>query len=65
MFDEEIGSVTSSQRASYLGLQTLLTIIDLEPLDLQTVASSANQAILAEPTHLEVTWVYCMHINRS
>ncbi|CAH1607982.1 hypothetical protein THF5G08_50195 [Vibrio jasicida] len=42
--------MTRSRRASGLGLHTLLTIFNLEPLDLQIVASSANQAILAEPS---------------
>ncbi|CAH1589629.1 hypothetical protein THZB04_50324 [Vibrio owensii] len=49
MFDAEIKSVTRSLRASWLGMYTLLTIFELAPLDLQIVAASTNQAILAEP----------------
>ncbi|ANQ18360.1 hypothetical protein BA891_14735 [Vibrio natriegens] len=48
MFDDEIVAVTRSQRASCLGLHTLLTIFDLEPLDHQIVALSVSQVILAE-----------------
>ncbi|AQW61068.1 hypothetical protein A9237_23950 [Vibrio owensii] len=50
MFDEEIASVTRSRRASCLGSYASLTIIDLESLDLQIVASPSNQVILAEPS---------------
>ncbi|WP_197064691.1 hypothetical protein [Vibrio hyugaensis] len=42
--------MTSSQSAICLGSHTLLTIFDLEPLDLQIAAASANQVILAEPS---------------
>jgi len=34
LFDAAIGSMTRSQRASCLGLYTLLSILDLGPLDL-------------------------------
>ncbi|RCR61354.1 hypothetical protein DTW68_18935 [Vibrio harveyi] len=49
MFDDEIVLVTCSRRASCIGLYTLLTIFDLEPLDLQIVVAPTNQFILAEP----------------
>ncbi|CAI2338703.1 conserved hypothetical protein [Vibrio parahaemolyticus] len=42
--------MTRSQSASCLGSHALLTIFDLEPLDLQIVASPSNQVILAEPS---------------
>ncbi|CAH1553994.1 conserved hypothetical protein [Vibrio jasicida] len=48
MFDAEVASVTHSQRANCLDPHTLLTIIDLEPLDLQIVAAPASQGIFAE-----------------
>ncbi|CAH1599300.1 conserved hypothetical protein [Vibrio jasicida] len=54
MFDDEIASVTRSQRASCLGLYASLTIFYLEPLDLQIVASPSNQVILAEPSTLRL-----------
>ncbi|CAH1545448.1 hypothetical protein VHARVF571_600105 [Vibrio harveyi] len=41
--------MTRSRRANCLGFHTLLTIFDLEPLDLQIVAASANQVTFAEP----------------
>ncbi|ASI93467.1 hypothetical protein BSZ04_00115 [Vibrio rotiferianus] len=43
-------SVTRSRRASCLGSHASLTIFNLEPLDLQIVASPSNQVILAEPS---------------
>ncbi len=46
--------MTCSQRASCLGLHTLLTIFDLEPLDHQIVALSVSQVILAEPSILRL-----------
>ncbi|EKM33356.1 hypothetical protein VCHENC02_1180A, partial [Vibrio harveyi] len=39
--------MTHSQRASCLGSYAPLTTFDLEPLDLQIVASPSNQVILA------------------
>ncbi|CAH1529286.1 hypothetical protein THOG05_100081 [Vibrio rotiferianus] len=35
-------------------MYTLLPILDLDPLDLQIVASSTNQVILAEPIILRL-----------
>lgn len=46
------------RKASFLIPQPLLTIFDLEPLDLQIVAVPVSQVILAEPKHLEVIWGY-------
>ncbi|APP03962.1 hypothetical protein BG259_00720 [Vibrio harveyi] len=46
----QVASVTRSRRASCLGSHASLTIFDLEPLDLQIVASPSNQVILAEPS---------------
>ncbi len=41
-------------RASCLGSYVSLTIFDLEPLELQIVASPSNQVILAEPSILRL-----------
>jgi len=48
LFDTEMGSLMSSQRASLLGPYALLVIFDLEPLDLQITAAPMTQVILAE-----------------
>ena len=48
LFDTEMGSLMSSQRAILLGPYALLVIIDLEPLDLQITAAPMTQVILAE-----------------
>lgn len=42
------------RRASFLIPQPLLTIFDLEPLDLQIVAVPVSQVILAEPSTLRL-----------
>ncbi|PSV84019.1 hypothetical protein CTM94_07435 [Photobacterium leiognathi] len=39
---QEVGSVTRSQRASVLSSQTLLTILNVEPLYLRIVAAPEN-----------------------
>ncbi|PSV69340.1 hypothetical protein FA893_08365 [Photobacterium damselae subsp. piscicida] len=65
MFDDEIVSVTRSQRASQFASHTALTIFNLEPLDLQIVVLPVNQIILAEPRILRLleykydTRVFC------
>ncbi len=45
---QEVSSVTRSQRASVLSSQTLLTILNVEPLYLRIVAAPENQGRLAE-----------------
>ncbi len=54
VLDAETLAVTRSRRASCIGLQPLLTIFDLERLDLQIVAASVRQCILAEPSILRL-----------
>ncbi|PSW64034.1 hypothetical protein C0W88_16975 [Photobacterium leiognathi subsp. mandapamensis] len=39
---QEVGTVTRSQRASILSSQTLLTILNIEPLYLRIVAAPEN-----------------------
>ncbi|OLQ87994.1 hypothetical protein BIY22_07400 [Vibrio panuliri] len=46
--------MTGSRRASSLGSYASLTIIGLEPLNLQLVALPTNQVILAEPNILRL-----------
>ncbi|MGR5177097.1 hypothetical protein ACPV3R_10715 [Vibrio mediterranei] len=48
LFDAEMGTLMSSQRASLLGFYALLAIFDLEPLDLQITVAPRSQVILAE-----------------
>ncbi|WP_039990585.1 hypothetical protein, partial [Vibrio azureus] len=51
---QEVGSVTRSQRASGLNSQTLLTILNVEPLYLQIVAAPESSGHLAERSILRL-----------
>ncbi len=46
----EVKPVTGSRRASLLGSLAVLSLLDLEPLDLQSNALLSTQAALAEPS---------------